>query len=87
MYILQFLPSDVPILSPLNNTFEIKYSLEALGCWKLLCPGIQMPDSPNLQRLWDAPIINKKFHEILDSSDHCNKTRLLAVSELESGAC
>jgi hypothetical protein len=39
-----------------------------------------MPDSPNLQRLWDAPIINKKFHEILDSSDHCNKTRLLAVS-------
>jgi hypothetical protein len=46
-----------------------------------------MPDSPNLQRLWDAPIINKKFHEILDSSDDCNKTRLLAVSELESGAC
>jgi hypothetical protein len=61
------------ILSPLNNTFEIKYLSEALDCWKLLCPGIEIPDSPNLQRLWDAPIINKKFNEILDSSDHRNK--------------
>jgi hypothetical protein len=34
-----------------------------------------------LQRLWDAPIINKKFNEILDSSDHRNKARLLAVSD------
>jgi hypothetical protein len=74
------------ILSPLNNTFEIKYLSEALDCWKLLCPGIEMPDSPNLQRLWDVPIINKKFNEILDSSDHRNKARLLAVSELETGA-
>jgi hypothetical protein len=30
--------------------------------------------------------VNKKFNEILDSSDHRNKARLLAVSELESGA-
>jgi hypothetical protein len=59
---------------------------EALDCWKLLCPGIEIPDSPSLQKLWDAPIINKKFNEILDSSDHRNKTRLLAVFELESGA-
>jgi hypothetical protein len=56
---------------------------EALDCWKLLCPGIEIPDSPSLQKLWDAPIINKKFNEILDSSDHRNKTRLLAVSELD----
>jgi hypothetical protein len=74
------------ILSPLNNTFEIKYLSEALDCWKLLCPAIQIPDSPDLQRLWDASIINKKFHEILDFSDHLNKARLLAVSELKSGA-
>jgi hypothetical protein len=74
------------ILSPLNNTFEIKYLSEALNCRKLPCPGIQISDSPNLQRLWDAPIFNKKFNEILDSSDHRNKARLLAVSELESAA-
>jgi hypothetical protein len=38
------------LLSLLNNTFEIKYLSEALDCWKLLCPGIEIPDSPNLQR-------------------------------------
>jgi hypothetical protein len=70
----------------LLSSFEIKYLSEALDCWKLLCPGIEILDSPNLQRLWSAPIINKKFNEILDSSDRRNKARLLAVSELESGA-
>jgi hypothetical protein len=40
-----------------------------------------------LQRLWNDTIINKKFNEIFDSSDHRNKARLLAVSELESRAC
>jgi hypothetical protein len=59
---------------------NICQKLWIVGSSSVAAPGIEIPDSPNLQRLWDAPIINKKFNEILDSSDHCNKARLLAVS-------
>jgi hypothetical protein len=51
-----------------------------------ICQKLWIVDSPNLQRLWDAQIINKKSHEIWDYSDHRKKARLLTVSELESGA-